>query len=227
MENSQLLEYIGETKTKKLQDSITKEYFELFHKKFPAYNENHKMNSLVTVTDKKEIKSIGMSCINDLINDNWGKMIKALISGDLAVIPPAVDRQNTTNNALIVYRTTDQFNSTNTAGLVGSVIQAGSGSTPATRQDFNIETALIGLPQATFNPTGDGSWSSGLGQILIPSQIVAGQGGTIRETVLFGNWATISPVENQQYCISRDLISPIVNFVIGQTINIDYTMVFN
>lgn len=227
MENSQLLEHIGKTKTQKLQDEITKEYFEIFEKKFPSYSENHKMNSLVTVTKEKEIRSIGMSCINDLINDNWGKMLSSLIAGDEFIAPPNVDIGGTTNNALFVYRTSGSFNMTDTAGAVGSNIAIGQGLTPAARTDFDIETDFAIGPESILNPTGNGGWSSVLGQVQIPWQIISLGSGTITETGLFGQWGTLSPVEIQQYLLSHDNISPGVAFVGGQSVNVDYSMVFN
>ncbi len=185
------------------------------------------MNSLVTVTENQEIKKIGMSCINDLISDNWGKMLEALISGRQFVFPPAKDVSGNTNNALFVYNSVDQFNSTNTAGNVGSLIQVGKSLVPATRQDFKIGDPFVTLPESVFNGTGSGGWNSGLGQVQIPLQIVSGGSGAISETVLFGNWASVSPVENEVYLLSHDNISPVVNFIVGQTINVDYSMVFN
>ncbi len=226
MENSHLLEYIGKTKTQKLQNEITKEYFEIFYKKYPNFTENHKMNSLVTVTKDLEIKKIGMSCINDLINDNWAKFIGTFLSGAISVQPPAVDLQNTTNNALFFYNTVNQFNHTNGVGDVGSMIQIGSGNTPATRQDFNIETAFVGGSEALRTPTGLGAWITGIGQIKIPMQLMTLGAGSITETILLGNWETISPVENQFYLITRDNISPAVSFIGGESVNVDYTMVF-
>jgi len=236
MENSQLLQYIGQTKTKNLQEEITKEYFEIFHKRFPNFGENHKMNSLVTVTKDSEIKKIGMSCMNDLIMDNWGLILQQIIAGndglgnDAFVTPPATDNEGTTNNAIKVYGTSLCFNMTDTvpAGLFGSTIRIGKGTTPVTRQDFKIETAFTaGAPENDPVGTGDGGWNSGLGQISIPMQLVAGAFGAISETCLFLDIGTISPVELQQYLISHDNISPVVNFITGESVNVDYSMVFN
>jgi len=229
MENSQLLEYIGKTKTQNLKDEISKEYFELVSKKFPDYGFNHKMNSLVTVTKDQEIKKIGMSCINDLIMDNWGLWLAGLFSGDDFVTPPATDIAGTTNNAIKLRGTSQCFNMTDTvAGNYGSLIQIGKGLSAVTRQDFDIGNPFTnGGSEDSRIGTGDGGWISGLGQIQIPMQLTTTGSGAISETCLWLQVGTISPVELQQYLISHDNISPVVNFIVGEIVNVDYSMVFN
>ena len=219
-------EFKGETKSNKIIDNCYHIYKELFTKQFPEYfQKNHsKMFSLVTITEDNEIKDIGMSKVDDLLVDNWGEFFGALLGGTSATMKNNGGSSKTVN----VYGSaqTRLFSITNN-GAVGTKIRVGTGTTPATRQDFAIQSAFIGSPENTFQPTGEGAWSTGLGQISIPMQLVInGVGGALSETVLFGNWATISPVENQQYCISRDNISPVVNVIVGETVNIDYTMVF-
>ena len=228
MENSQLLEYIGETKTQKLQNEISQIYFEEFNKKYPNFSYNHKMNSLVTVTKNFEIKSIGMSCINDLITDTWANFLGALLAGDFAVLPNPPTISGSTSHTLNVYSSfsDDKFNNLN-FGSVGTLIQIGEGVTPATRQDINIENPFGSSPENTRLGTGVGGWNSGLGQIQIPVQMIAGSSGTISETCLYGKWRVTAGGGNETYLLSRDNISPVVNFIGGETINVDYSMVFN
>ena len=224
MENSQLLEYIGETRTQKLQNEITKTYFENFHKQFPNFAYNHKMNSLVTVTKENEIKSIGMSCLNDLITDTWANFLGVLIAGGTAVLTIS----NIATHRLNVYSSfsNDKFNNFS-FGSVGTLIQVGKGVTPATRQDFNIENAFAVSPENSRIGTGVGGWNSGLGQVQVPMQLISSSSGAISETCLYGKWNVTSGGGNETYLLSRDNISPVVNFIGGESINVDYTMVFN
>ena len=228
MENSQLLEYIGETKTQKLKDEITKTYFENFHKQYPNFTYNHKMNSLVTVTNEKEIKSIGMSCINDLITDTWANFLGVLLVGGGAVLPTPPTISNIATHKLNVYSgfSNDKFNNFG-FGSVGTQMQIGKGLDPAIRQNFNIQTPFTNAPESGRISTGVGGWISGLGQVQIPIQIVSGGAGAISETCLYGKWQVTSGGGNETYLLSRDNISPVVNFGVGEIINVDYSMVFN
>jgi len=224
IENQQVLEFIGKTKTQKLIDEITAIYKENFLKQFPKYQEFAKCISIVSVTEKDEIKSIGMSCINDLISDNFGEMFRRLwTSGGTASL---IDF----NNNLFSYTTVGtQETYVDTAGVttLGSAVQIGSGVTPATRQDFSIESAFASSPENVKTFTGDGGWNSGLGKITISTLISPTTGsGAISETVLFGVWrSTLNTFRFN--LLSRDNISPVVNFISAQTINIDYEVLLS
>jgi len=222
MENSQLLEYIGETKTNKLIEQINKEYFESFRKQFPNYNENAKASSLVTITKDLEIKSIGMSCMNDLLSDNFGIFLAFLFGG-------GSNNQNLTDITNSLATISFQGSSTNfnsTIVAVGTQIQVGKGLSTPNRQNFNIESPFTTSPESTIKNTGAGGWNSGLGQVsasMIP--FGAGGAGAISETAFF--WVMANVVGAQKtFLMSRDLISPVANFILGETINVNYTFGF-
>ena len=231
MENSQLLELIGKTKTQNLIDDISKQYLEIQDKKFPSLNHLTKALSIVSVTDpnETEIKDIGMSCVNDLLNDNWGKFLLAVIGAGQGI---ALQDDSDTTRSLTMQQTTDTnagaYNTTNNpAGQVGSAVQVGKGTAPATRQDFTIENPFVGGVESLKNSTGIGGWNSGLGQVDIATLISATLGaGSISETVLFCRWH-VNVGGNSYFLMSRDNISPVVSFIAGQAINVDYKMVFN
>ncbi len=232
MENSHLLEYIGKTKTNNLIESINAEYFENFTKKYPNYYqaEISKASSLVTVTKENEIKKIGMSCLNDLLNDNFGKTMGGIMYSASAETN-LIDFNGNTRNLL--FRGSGLGGSTifNTVSAplnpTGTLIQIGSGNTPATRQDFNIETPFSSAPENVRRATGNGGWNSPLGQVSAPmSPFGTGGSGTINETCFF--WQLIIRTNvDIIFMMSRDNITPAVSFINGETINVDYTFGFS
>ena len=79
MENQILLEKVGESKTQKLLDECNNIYMEEFQKEYPNYFENNYCKAickiLVTEKDSNEIKGIGMSCLNDLLTQNFANWL--------------------------------------------------------------------------------------------------------------------------------------------------------
>ncbi len=226
MENSQLLEHIGETKTKKLTDDIQKEYRELITKTFPEKENLIKTNSLIQVTDidETEIKSIGMSCVNDLFINGWLVFISRVLGAQGGFTNLM---RNSGNGQVNTYFTNSAFGmllNTN-GGSTGSRIALGSGTNPPVMDNFNVQTRLIGSPQSGDAVCGESVYSVGLSKITIPAVIApTSDSGTIRESCLFGRWGKASPISIQTYPVSRDLISPSVNYVSAQSISIEYAI---
>ncbi len=224
MENSQLLEYIGETRTQKLIDSIQSEYKELQKKQFPNSKNLTKTCCVITVSNKNEseIKSIGMSCINDLFLDNFGQWFSLIFGGQSGIFP-FVNSGGGTNTMFIV-RALTKYNTTGgLGGAVGARVRIGNGSNPATRSDFNIQSSFGSSPESAENNVGSASYQVGLSKVTIPIIITpTGGSGSIREAVLFGRWVNQNSNTVGSFAVSRDNISPVVNFVAGQTINIEY-----
>ena len=224
IENQYLLDYIGKTKTVKLVNEINKNYFEQVFKKYPKSDQtsisNIKGSSLVTIMEEKEIKSIGMSCVDDLLTDNFGLFWQGIIGRNTPKI--LVDHLGV-NRSVNIYAVNNSF--TDTDGdpsasnyALGSYIQIGDGVTTPTRQDFELTNVIGG-----FNVTGLGGWNSGLGQVSVSSlsAVLIGS-GTITETGLFNRWFT--PNTAVQFLMSHDLISPIVPYVNGNVASIEYTL---
>jgi len=216
-----LQELIGETKTPKLIDDCYKIYKENLYKKFPQYFEkqNTKMFSLVSITEKNEIKGIGMSKVDDLLLDNWGIFLNGFIGGTGSDI--TLTRSGGATNQLRLWGAGGSFNTTN-AGALGSRIAVGTGVTPATRQDFNIEAGTLNLI------SGNGGYNSGLGKVDIPANLVSTSSFLLSETGLFGVWIfnPTSPLIDS-FMLSRDNISPAVSVIIGQSINVDYQLLLS
>jgi len=224
IENSQLLKYVGETWNEKLKNQISKEYFELKQKQSSIVENNVSPMSIVRVSDpnETEIKSIGMSCINDILNDNWGNFLRGFFSGTAQDISPMTDSLNAnkpirTNGTVITYNSTD-------SGAIGTQMQIGKGLTSATRQDFNIGNPFVSAPEEDPFDTGFGGYNSGLGQVTVGGLLTpTGGAGAISETVLFAKWRHIGNTIND-FVLSRDNISPVVNFIIGQAVNVEYIL---
>lgn len=224
MENSQLLEHIGETKTEKLINNIGKEFQENLVKRFPDYYNSQVLKSLsiVSITENKEIKSIGMSCMNDLLNDNFGNFLKGILGiqtfnmNDLA----NVSKQYIIPSPTVAYNMLG-------IGSLGTNIRVGKGLTPATRQDFNIQDPFTTSPESVaFQLAGDGAWNSGLGQVSMSGAITAGDSGAISEAILIQQFRNFN-IGAGTSIFSRDNISPVANFIIGQTINVNYILLLS
>lgn len=216
-----LQELIGSTKNNKIIDESYKIYLEKFQKRFPNYFEKNysKAFALVTVTKEKEILDIGMSKVDDILNDNWGIFMQMFLAGDTGQL---IQFKSTTGALaqLKLWGTPSSrlFNTIN-IGAVGTTIAVGSGVTPATRQDFNIENAK------NSGATGDGGWNSGLGKIDIPFTVTATTAYSLTETCLFGSWRTVAD-GIKGFLLSRDNISP-VSVINGQTVNVDYQLLLS
>ena len=177
------------------------------------------MFSIVTALEKNEIKHIGISKLDDLLSDNWGLWLSAIFN-PISSLAGFVNDSGF-SKTFIFYTTAvnnEVFNMTNSP--VGSVIRVGSGVTAPTRQDFNIQSLLQQLI------SGNGGWNSGLGKIDIPATATATFTNSISETALFGVWTAIGDAPDE-FLISRDLISPVVPVISGQTINVDYQLLLS
>jgi len=224
MENSQLLEHIGKTKTDNLIRDIQKEYFEQRQKKFENKNETINPMSVVSAIKDGEIKSLGMSCISDLLLDNWGKFYACFLGRTNQQVMQDISNITRNFNWSGTNRMwNNQYNS------CGTSVQIGQGATPAQITDYGINTPFVGGIESTRRSTGIGFYTVGLSTANVSTHwSPMSQNGSIAETVFFLNMrdesgATITRV----IAISRDNISPVVNFSIGEQVNVDYSFLFN
>ncbi len=227
IENSQILEHIGETKSDKLIREIQSEYFELRDKKFPPKENKLSCNTVISVTKDKEIKSIGMSCINDLLLDNFGKFIQGAFlrnSGTLNTIADTGVLETTRYIGNVA--NTARYNSIVNVST-GTRFQVGQGTTPATRGDFKTETPFTnGGLEDNQTSTGTGVYTVGINRVNVAGVISPTTGtGSISEFVMFGIWQKFPQAQQtRNYALSRDNISPVANFGIADAINIDYAI---
>ena len=227
--SQQLIEdYIGYTYKQKVIDDIHKIVLE--SKKFLdpiALAEC----CLITIHDKGEIKSLGASVPSDLIMDNFGELLKVL---SYQIITGANETQaltDITNSAISVFLRDmnagqSGFTFLNTASAsrsFGVRLQVGSSGTTPTRQDFNIGTPFGTSPEDTPFNTNVAGYNSGNGQITFGNNITAGGAGTVAEAIAQLFIIDTSAVA-KVVMIFRDLISPSLAFIAGQTIAVDWVI---
>jgi len=199
-----LNEYLNQYKGQTINDRIVKDCSKyLLENKKKSFS----VASLVQVLDPKtkEILGLGGSDPNDLFLDFIGEFWEAFMRPpqqagllqktltDISGTPRLIDIQSTTNPYDV--------------GTAGTQIQIGSGSTAPVRTDFGIENPFIVSPESGLRPTGNGFYSSALGQISASAFYVAGGSGTIRETI--ETWF----IEGFNFAFARDSITPNVSFV--------------
>jgi len=218
--NEYLLQYKGKT----IDERITKDCCNYLV-------ENKKMSPaeacLVQVSDSKskEILGLGGSAPNDLFTDQLGIWWESFMT-----VPSSASLIVTLKNfggvglGVRIRGGTFQFARTD-GGAIGSEIRIGQGSTPPARTDFSIDTPFVTIPESGFINTASGAYNSGLGNFIYSALIVAGGSGTISEAGTFFRWQTTSNNTNL-FMMARDLISPTVAFVAGQTITVTWTWQF-
>lgn len=122
--------------------------------------------------------------------------------------------------------TTTTYNTSNFTSLFNitelKVAQVGKGTSPVTRQDFDIENVFPDSPESSRVGSLNDAYNSGLGKITMATLISpTGGAGSITEVCKFVIFrAPINP-QDRICCILRDVISP-VGFIIGESINIDH-----
>jgi hypothetical protein len=215
MENQILLEKIGETKTNNLIQDVSNIFKENLLKQYPDYflNKNIlKSLAILTTTDKNEIKNIGMSCLNDLLTDNFGSWFGGFIYPTSIIV---MKDQSSVDHDILMWGG-GTWNINNGGGDTGTRIMVGSGTATATRQDIDMTNF-----EQELN-SGDGGWNSSLGQVDAPATIPSTVASNLSEVGLFGSWFAQSPSGVFNFMLSHDNISPVVPVIIGQTINVDY-----
>ncbi len=214
---------IGKTKSQKVIDEATKIYSEEFKKKYPEYFEKNYSKAFSIVTTLKEnsdeIENIGMSKVDDLLLDNWGKFLGAILTNQQQTT--MIDAGGVARTYWIYSINQDLFNYVNN-GAVGTEIFIGEGTTPATRGDFSMEVSKQGMI------CGDGAWQSGLGKITAPANVISNFNGNISEVGLFGRWFTRIPIITvASSMLSHDILASSVPVSIGQSVNVDYEVLLS
>jgi len=128
-------------------------------------------------------------------------------------------------NALVfntrIYSTQADTNRFNFDGVL-RLVQVGKGTTPVTRQDFNIESPFVVAPESGLNASINGVYNSGLAKINQATLIApTGGAGTITEVIKTTRARATVDQTGKIIVIFRDIISP-VGFIIGESINIDH-----
>jgi len=154
-----------------------------------------------------------------VFTDNFGEIIAHLFQPPSAVQSASFNVEGVLATRLIViYATTGNAGRYN-FDAQPTKTQVGKGTTPATRQDIKIETPFPDPPEDTFFANNLAGYNSGLGKITAPASVSpTGGAGAISEMVIVNTVrATNTNIFN---CVmTRDNVSPLVNFIVGKTIN--------
>lgn len=238
MENEYLLDYIGRTKTEKLEADILKFVLEQ-NKKFCNVESYNLPMSIVNVNKPgdDEILQLGASVVSDLILNGFGQWINSWIG-----LPATNDFINDVGTPIIAVRVkqigTTDFSDTfcidrgidfepnpDENSPCGTLFRLGSGITPPVRADFKIETLLGSAPESSYQNTGSGGYDSILGRITVARVYPNAVGtGTINE---IGTFARVAQKTSSFITmLTHDLISPGVDYTPGQTINVNLTWNF-
>ncbi len=225
MINEYLLDYIGKTKNSKTIDELRKLASELNIGNYCT------PMSIIDISPLDEILQLGMSIPNDLILNNFGLYLAGFI-GRIGNIATFVDDGGVTRTFNM--GTTNQGDSFNCprfnpfpAPIIlmtcGTRFKLGQGSTLPARSDFKIETDLGSSPEKDLQNTLEGVFNSSLGKVTAAKAYpAAGGNGDITEIGLFyfmGN--RLNSPASSAIMMTHDIISPAVNFVVGQTINVE------
>jgi hypothetical protein len=127
-----------------------------------------------------KIKEIGFNVPDDLFTNNFGTKLAALIHGNQGGIDGYIvyDETNTA-------RTSSTSYGPNWYATASSywVIQFGSGTTTAARNNYAMQTAFATSPESTKFQCGPGAYAAGV--ISFGNLITAGGSGTVNEIGLF------------------------------------------
>jgi len=183
---------------------------------------------LISVLDKGEIKSLGSSIPSDLINNNFGLAYRGLFLQVVAAANVSEVLKDIANVSETIFLNDMQANNGHeaftwgTAGLnIGFRIQVGQGSSAPARSDFNIETPFGTSPEDTDFNINPSAYNITNGKITFGNSIVAGAAGTVSEAIykaFFNN----SVNAQKEFLMFRDLVSPGVVFILGNTIAVDW-----
>jgi len=212
--NQYLLEYKGETFSEKLKNKIHNHILEERIKKISSLLPM----ALVCVQDNKEIKSLGVSIPNDLLTDNYGKTLAGMFR------PVAVGNNFFTINDLSNNLETMRYYANSPSGFNNAgarSIQIGSGNTPPTRQDFNIETPFSNGGQEDNAVAFSNAGFDGAGTTKESITLTTTGAGVIAETINRWNGRN-SAGASRTWILTRDLISPTSSFIASQQVFVEY-----
>ena len=232
MENEYLLDYIGKSKTNKIQNEL----YKLTNELYPKGECLERPMSLIDIHEKdsNEILQIGASVPGDLILDNFGFYVSGYI-GVLVSTSFLVDITGATRT--LDFRSIGAGNSRN-IGLgqntdnpptrnmpIGTYFKLGDSLATPLRADFDVNNALGSAPENALQPTNLGTTNIPQGQVKVSKTYPsAGGSGTIREIGLFFSVSDEGHVvggASHTVMMTHELVSPTVAFVLGQVINVE------
>ncbi len=231
MENQILLEKIGETRTEKLIIDCNKIYMEEFRKEYPNYFESNYLKSIckVITTPKgsNEIKSIGMSCMNDLMTKQFAQFLGGFIG---ATKSTSGDTPKGTGGFVFAWGNHHGGSTFGNWGRnagggsnKGLTMIVGSGTNIPQKDDFaNANTG--GFSRGMI--VNDGSFNAGLNTVTWSGGNSSVIDFTISNAYIRSNMQSSGGALTPMLFLS-DLISPVVPVLIGESIFLEYTFQFS
>lgn len=184
-------------------------------------------STVIISKPNERIRSIGVSRRNNLILDQFGKIL-ALILATAGNAQREDTITDTGNTGRLLQAWADQTPNDytmfyNGTVLGGAMMQVGAGTTAALRTDYNIETAFGTAPEDAPFATGLGSYAAGA--IGIAGAISAGGNGTIAETLLILQAClNTGAATTYVFALFHDLLVSTEAFVAAETITTTYTI---
>ena len=157
-----------------------------------------------------------------VILDNLGIMLAGVFRNPTSANSPFIAGFKTIAGASFSIRLYDTQDDPERYNRISPLNQAqvGSGNTPATRQDINIENPFPNAPESSRINSNAFGYTSGLGKITTGTLISnTGGSGTITEVVKY--MQVTDNIATRIIAIMRDVISP-VGFIASESINIDH-----
>ena len=222
LQNQYLKNYEGHTKTQKVIDDCHN--FLLEQKtKFLGHKLKVSPVCVVTAEENQEIKKIGGSTPPDFTLDQFNRLFQLLMLGSsIEVSISAIPIKNTAGGnwggrVCPITPTFSGFLTGESAKISGGQISFSNSTVTPLRTDFNLTATIL----ATVNSTGS-AYNSSLGRV----QYGASFGATTNDSV--GQTGTVlrmanTPDSTDSVLIVKDLISPVVAFLIGQSVAATYT----
>jgi len=172
-----------------------------------------------------KILDIGFNRADDLILDNFGLFLAALIRSPTIAITyvSLTDTGNTARALAIYYNTITTTFNIQSACAIGTVLQLGQGTSPAARDNHVIESALGSAPENAIFGTSNGGYAIGTGSLSFSGAISAGGSGTVNEMGFHGRFG-LSGVA-YSFMFFHDILASGVAFVAGNTLNASYAII--
>lgn len=214
----------GATYTKQLEDAVHAKARRLT---FDYLVENdlrearlHETVAVSILDRKNHILGISINKPNDLILNNFGKWLAALIrapNGDSTSVS-LTDYQNS-SQTFYTYASNLAFN--DVSEDLGTKLAVGSDDTAAARTDYHVGTTFGTAPESSLFDSGTGSYAATY--ISFSGAISAGDSGTVKETGFYGAWSTTGAAL-KYIMLFHDILETPKSFVAGNTINVSYSI---
>lgn len=178
--------------------------------------------------DSPVLKAIGFSEPDDLLLDIFGAMFSGCINTGADVLRNITDntgvvrtvRFQENGNAPNAFATGDGTPAPNLS--MGGFFKLGSGVTPPTRADFQIETSLIAAPfsgnVSIITPVWISANQEGIVTGILSNALIA---ETIFECGMFCNWRQDSSTSGRSFMVSHDATN--VPYQINDHVQVTYT----